>query len=79
MTSTATGAIPKNKKLSKASETTANGEDEIGQFQIRPSLNQLFPEAKVKEIIMDVFQQVLEGTCKGSEFQTIYYFDCSKR
>lgn len=78
MTSTATGAIPKNQKLSKASEATANGEDEIGQFQIRPSLNQLFPEAKVKDIIVDVFQQVLEGTYQASEFQTIY-FDCSKR
>lgn len=54
--------MAKNEKLAKTTEATVNGEIEIGDFQIRPSLNNSFNVAKVKEIIVDAFQQTLDGT-----------------
>lgn len=54
--------MAKNERFTKATEATVNGDDEIGDFQIRPSLNNSFNVAKVKEIIVDAFQQALDGT-----------------
>lgn len=59
---TSTASVPITEKLTTASESNVNNEDEIGNFQIRPNLNNLFQEGKVREVIVDVFQQVLDGT-----------------
>lgn len=61
MSATNPASIPKNERLTEASEATANGDEEFGDFQIRPSLLQSFQRADVRAIIVDVFQQVLDG------------------
>lgn len=61
MSATNPASIQKNERLTEASEATANGDEEFGDFQIRPSLTQSFQRADVRAIIVDVFQQVLDG------------------
>lgn len=68
--------MAKNEKLAKAKEATVNGEDEVGDFQIRPSLNNSFHVAKVKEIIVDAFQQVLDGTYTNEASHPYNCFNC---
>lgn len=78
MTTRTSAPDAKNDKLARASEATANGENEFGDYQIRPSLNQSFQVGKVKEIIVDVFQQVLDGTYARSTFTLQIYFESAR-
>lgn len=64
MASTVSHPMANAEKLKKAKTTsgaaaTAADEQHIGDYQIRPTEN--FDAVKIKEIIIDVFQQVLDG------------------